>query len=96
MTDSVLESITRNSIIQICEFLGIACEERTIDRTELYTCEEAFLCGSAMGITPILSIDKKQINCGSLGKITKQVSECYFDIVSGKKEEFLNWLTSIY
>ena len=58
LTDSVLESITRDTIIKLAKAAGIPVAERTVDRTELYTCDEAFLCGSAMEVTPVLSIDK--------------------------------------
>ena len=58
LTDAVLESITRDTIIKLVKEMGIEVVERAIDRTELYTCDEAFLCGSAMEVTPILSVDK--------------------------------------
>ena len=61
LTDSVLESITRDTVIKIAKGKGIPVVERTIDRTELYTCDEAFLCGSAMEMTPVLSIDTDKI-----------------------------------
>lgn len=74
LTDSVLESITRDTVMKISKVLGIDTIERSIDRTELYTCDEAFLCGSAMEITPIFSIDKYAVGDGAQGKITKKNS----------------------
>ena len=70
--------------------------ERTIDRTELYTCDEAFLCGSAMEITPILSIDRYQIGDGDTGTLTKALHMSYLDIVQGKSAVFKKWVTPIY
>lgn len=96
LTDSVLESITRDTIIKIAKDKGYSVIERTIDRTELYTCEEAFLCGSAMEITPVLSIDKYIIGDGSTGKITKELHLTYLDIARGKLEQYKNWVTPIY
>lgn len=96
LTDSVLESITRNTIITLAKRLGIYVEERTVDRTELYTCDEAFLCGSAMEITPILSIDKYEIGKGTAGELTQKIYKSYFDVVRGNIEEFENWVTPIY
>lgn len=96
LTDSVLESITRDTVITIAKSLGYTVEERTIDRTELYTCDEAFLCGSAMEITPILSIDKYTIGNGLEGAITREVHREYLDIVRGIKEGYESWLTPIY
>lgn len=96
ITDSVLESITRDSVIKIAKMLEIPVIERTIDRTELYTCDEAFLCGSAMEITPILSIDKYNICEEYTGNITNKLHCAYLDIVSGKNEKFKDWVTPIY
>lgn len=96
LTDSVLESITRDTIIKIAKDKGYPVIERTIDRTELYTCEEAFLCGSAMEITPVLSIDKYIIGDGSTGKITKELHLTYLDIARGKLKQYENWATPIY
>lgn len=96
LTDDVLESITRDTVIEIAKFKGMPVIERSIDRTELYTCDEAFLCGSAMEITPILSIDKYVIGTGETGKITKDIHCTYLDIVRGKMGQFREWLTPVY
>ena len=96
LTDSVLESITRNSIMTIAKDAGIPVAERTVDRTELYTCDEAFLCGSAMGITPIISVDKYLIGNGSAGEITEQLHRIYSNITCGKNIKYKNWLTPVY
>lgn len=96
LTDSVLESITRDTVIKISESKGYKVVERTIDRTELYTCDEAFLCGSTMEMTPVLSVDKYVIGDGETGKITKELHIAYLDVVRGKVEEFKDWVTPIY
>ena len=96
LTDSVLESITRDTVIKIAESKGYKVVERTIDRTELYTCDEAFLCGSAMEMTPVLSVDKYIIGNGETGKITKELHMTYLDVVRGKVEQFRDWVTPIY
>lgn len=96
LTDSVLESITRDTVIQIAKAKGYEVVERTIDRTELYTCDEAFLCGSAMEMTPVLSIDKYVIGTGDTGVITKELHMAYLDAVRGKLEQFKDWVTPIY
>ena len=93
LTDAVLESITRDSVIQLAKHLNIPVEERTIDRTELYTAQEAFLCGSAMELTPVLSIDRYELGEGN---ITHQLHGAYVDAASGKNPKFNHWLTPIY
>lgn len=96
LTDSVLESITRDTVIQLAKNMGYKVIERSIDRTELYTCDEAFLCGSAMEITPVLSIDRYTIGNGDTGNITKNIHLKYLDVVRGKENSFKNWITPIY
>ena len=71
-------------------------EERSIDRTELYMAEEAFLCGSAMEITAVLSIDGFLISQGQAGNMTKELHKVYLQTVRGEKLEYKNWLTPIY
>ncbi len=95
LTDSVLESITRDSIITLAHDLDIKVEERTIDRTELYNADEAFLCGSSMEITPIFSVDHYEITKEE-GQITKRLHTAYLAAVCGKNAKFSHWLTPVY
>lgn len=92
-TDAVLESITRDTVIKLARSMGYDVVERTIDRTELYTADEAFLCGSAMELTPILSIDRYELGDG---EITRKLHTAYVDTASGKNEQFRDWVTAIY
>lgn len=92
-TDAVLESITRDTVITIAKNMGYEVIERTIDRTELYTANEAFLCGSAMELTPVLSIDKYEL---SEGEITMQLRKAYIDAARGINKEYKDWVTAIY
>lgn len=93
LTDAVLESITRDTVMQLARNMGIEVVERTIDRTELYTADEAFLCGSAMELTPVLSIDRYELG---EGEITRKLHKAYVDAASGKITEFMDWLTPVY
>lgn len=95
LTEGVLESITRDSIIQIAQSLGYKVEERTVDRTELYSCDEAFLCGSAMEVTPVLSVDRYGITKDT-GEITKKLHLKYLEIARGMSGDFKDWVTPIY
>lgn len=95
LTDSVLESITRETVITIARENGIHCDERSIDRTEIYTCDEAFLCGSAMEITPIYSVDRCHIG-DVAGKITQFIQKQYYDATRGNDMKKIDWITPIY
>lgn len=92
-TDAVLESITRDTVIKLARNMGYEVEERTIDRTELYTADEAFLCGSAMELTPVLSIDKYTLTKDG---IANELHKAYLKCVKGNNEQFKKWVTKIY
>lgn len=79
VSTDLLEGITRASVIAIARDAGIPVEERTVDRTELYIADEAFISGSSARITPIMSVDKRQMGGGVLipGPITKMIAEKY-------------------
>lgn len=91
----ILEGITRDSLIELAKKIGLAVEERSIDRTELYKSSEAFLCGTSARITPVLSIDKRPLGDGKIGKITAELSSKYDAILHGKDKDFIDWLMDI-
>jgi branched-chain amino acid aminotransferase len=91
----ILEGITRDSLIEIARNEGLVVEERSIDRTELYKSDEAFLCGTSARITPILSIDKRPIGNGAVGPITRKLMQTYDDLQNGKTKKFPDWLRTI-
>jgi branched-chain amino acid aminotransferase len=95
MATDILEGITRNSIIEIANELGLEHEQRTIDRTELYIADEAFMCGSSANVTPILSIDKRKVGNGKIGKITKMISDEYSKIQKGENSRFAKWIIKV-
>jgi branched-chain amino acid aminotransferase len=94
VTASILESITRETILKITpEDLGISVEVRDIARVELYASDEALLCGTGGEITPITSIDDLPLGKEYPGPVTKRIAEYYADIVAGKVEKHKEWLT---
>lgn len=93
LTDSVLESITRDTIIRLAKEMEIQVVERSIDRTELYTCDESFLCGSAMELTPIVSVDGYSV---PESEIASRLHLKYLSVAMGKEEDNRGWLTKIY
>ena len=95
MATDILEGITRNSIIEIANELGIEHQQRTIDRTELYIADEAFMCGSSANVTPILSVDKRKVANGKIGKITKMISDEYTKIQKGENFRFAKWIIKV-
>ncbi len=97
LSSSVLESITRDTLIKVAkEELGLSVVEREVDRTELYICDEVFLCGSAVELTPILNVDGYVVGDGKCGSITRKLHDLYMEIATGKIEKYRHWLTPIY
>jgi len=76
--------------------IGAAALERTIDRSELYACEELFWCGSGQEIVPILSVDRIPVGAGRVGPLTRRLQERYFGIVRGADADHRAWLTPVW
>lgn len=93
--DYSLESITQDTVIQIAQSLGIEVLRRRITRDEFYVADEAFFTGTAAEITPISELDFRSIGNGRAGKITKELQDKFFSIVSGKADEFGHFLTYV-
>lgn len=91
----LLEGITRDSMFALAESLGVSAEERSIDRSELYLADEAFLCGSSMRITPILSIDRRPIGTGTVGPLTRHFMRLYEASARGTTSKFAAWRTDM-
>jgi branched-chain amino acid aminotransferase len=97
VTDNILEGITRRRLIEIGrEKLGVDVIERSIDRTELYSADEVFLCGTGAQISPVIEIDRRTIGSGRPGDVTRQLSRTYFDAVRGRLPAYRDWLTPVY
>ncbi len=96
VSSSILEGITRDSIIRVAQDMGYPIVERVIPRTELYMSDEIFLTGSAANITPVVNVDGHVIGDGHEGKVTKSIREMYSKIVRGEVKEYMHWLTPVY
>ena len=95
--DRILMGITRDTVIKLAKNeLGLATEERHIDRSELYLAQECFLTGTAAHVTPVVEIDHRKIGDGKIGKITKQMQKLYFDVEFGRNKKYLKWCTPVY
>lgn len=95
LESDILFGITRFSLIELAGNMGIQVIERQIHRDELYTCDEAFFCGTAAEVTPIVSVDGILIGGGKPGKLTEKIGKAFMDAVSGKAKEYSHWLTMV-
>jgi branched-chain amino acid aminotransferase len=97
VTDNILEGITRRRLIAIArDDMGLEVRERSIDRTELYSADEVFLCGTGAQISPVIEIDRRTIGSGRPGPISRELSRTYFDAVRGRLPAYRDWLTPVY
>ncbi len=95
LAGGALDGITRRTIIQFADDLGIKVVERRITRDEFYLADEIFMTGTAAEVTPIREYDDRTIGNGGRGKLTEQLQTLYFDVVHGRNEQYMDWLSFI-
>lgn len=95
-TASILESITRASVIQLLTDLGVPVQEREMDRTELYIADEVFFCGTAMEVHGVTQVDGYQVGSGALGPVVSRLERQYNDAVRGIDPRYDGWVTPVY
>ncbi len=92
VTDNILEGITRRSIIELAKNeLGLTVVERSIDRSEMFICEEVFLTGTAAQMMAVTKIDFRPVGNGEMGPVTTRLRDMFNDIVRGRNEKYLHW-----
>jgi branched-chain amino acid aminotransferase len=92
VTDNILEGITRKSIIELAQNeLGLTVQERSIDRTEVYICEEMFMTGTAAQIVAVTQVDHHPIGAGVMGPITTKLRALYEAVLRGKNKKYEHW-----
>ena len=92
---SCLDGITRDAVLTMARDLGIPVIEKRITRDEMYCADEAFFTGTAAEITPIRELDDRIIGEGSRGPVTARLQALFFDVVSGKADQYASWLTPV-
>ncbi|TGM52591.1 branched-chain amino acid transaminase [Leptospira vanthielii] len=93
---SILEGITRRSIIQIAKDLGYQVVERDIARSELYIADELFFSGTGVQVAWVKEVDRRMIGEGTIGPITKKIQSVFFEAVRGDQPNYMSWLTPVY
>ncbi|MFN2144485.1 MAG: branched-chain amino acid transaminase [Anaerolineales bacterium] len=97
VSDNILEGITRRTVMELAAAeLGIEVQERSIDRTEVFLAEEAFLTGTAAQIAAVTRVDHRQIGSGEMGPITAQLRDLFADLIYGRLEKYKGWLHPVY
>ncbi len=93
VSDGILEGITRDSIMTLARDKGIEVREASLVRTDLYTCDEMFMTGSAAEVVPVHSVDGIEI--GEPGPITLDLQESFFRVVKGEDPAYEEWLDRV-
>ncbi|HFD39990.1 MAG TPA: branched-chain amino acid transaminase [Anaerolineae bacterium] len=97
ITSNILEGVTRDTIIRLAqEELGLPVIERSIDRSEVYVCDEAFLVGTGVQVAAITRIEHRPVGTGRIGPVVSQLRELYFDVVRGNNPKYRHWCLPVY
>jgi branched-chain amino acid aminotransferase len=96
VTDDILVGITRAAVMQLAADVELDVVERSVDRTEVYQADEAFLCGTGVQVAPIVEVDGRAVGTGRPGIITLRLQEAYFRAVRGNDPRYRQWCTPVY
>jgi branched-chain amino acid aminotransferase len=92
-SDNILEGITRASIIDLARReMGLDVVERSIDRSELYVCDELFFTGTAVEVGPVTHIDHRPVGKGEIGPVSTRLRRLYFEATHGRLQAYHHWL----
>ncbi len=92
---SILEGITRNSIMQLARERNIPVAEERFTRDAMYIADEMFVTGTAAELTPVREVDGRTVGAGQPGPITKALQQAFFAIVRGEDRSHADWLTPV-
>jgi branched-chain amino acid aminotransferase len=95
LSASILEGVTRDSILTLAREEGIPVAEEMITRDQLYLADEAFFTGTAAEVTPIREVDNRPLGDGTIGPITRRLQKRYFDVVKGSDNSHPEWHTRV-
>ena len=95
LSSSILEGITRDTIITLAREEGLTVVESRITRDQLWLADECFFTGTAAEVTPVREVDDRMIGEGSVGPITKRLQAKFFDVVRGSDTAHADWLTNV-
>jgi branched-chain amino acid aminotransferase len=92
---SILEGITRETVITLARELGLTVVEGRITRDQLWVADEVFFTGTAAEVTPVREIDNRVIGEGAVGPLTKKIQARFFEVVRGGDTSHPEWLTRV-
>ena len=90
--NSILDGITRRSVIALAQDLGYRVVERNVARAELYLAEEVFMSGTAAELVPVREVDDHKIGAGEPGEVTRVLQSAFDDAIHGRSVRYREWL----
>jgi branched-chain amino acid aminotransferase len=95
LASGILNGVTRDSVKQIAQDLGLEVREQVLPREMLYIADELFFTGTAAEITPIRSVDGRQVGSGKPGPLTTRMQELFFGLFDGQTPDKYGWLEPV-
>ena len=92
---TVLEGITRDSLVTVAHDLGYEVIEMPISRDQLYVADEVFVCGTAAEVIGLREIDFRTIGSGESGPITRHLQQTFHKVVRGQEPRYVEWLDPV-
>ncbi|PYX66656.1 MAG: branched chain amino acid aminotransferase [Acidobacteria bacterium] len=92
---SILEGITRDSLITLARDLGYTVLEEPISRDQLYIADEVFVCGTAAEVIALREIDFRMIGDGKTGPVARLLQESFEQVTSGRHPRSAEWLSLV-
>jgi branched-chain amino acid aminotransferase len=92
---SILEGITRDTVIALAREMGLPVVEGRITRDQVWLADEVFFTGTAAEVTPVREVDNRTVGEGSVGPITRKIQARFFDVVRGTDTSHPEWLTRV-
>ncbi len=93
---TVLEGLTRDSLVTLARDLGYEVREEPVSRDQLYIADEVFVCGTAAEVTGLREIDMRQVGTGCSGPVTRQLQRVFHDAVRGREPRYSGWLDYVH
>jgi len=104
-SESILEGLTRTSLLEIAPDLGLKTKVAPIRKEDLFSADEAFFCGTAAEVSSIVQVadfsespgkgETYAIGNGKPGQITARLSQAYREVVTGKNPKYEKWLAYV-
>jgi branched-chain amino acid aminotransferase len=96
LSSGALEGVVRDTVLTLAAESGVGIRVDTLTRTDLYHADECFLTGTAAGIVPVVSVDRRPVGAGKVGPVTQQLAGAYADVTTGHSAAHPDWREMVW